>query len=130
MSMTTELIDRLRQHADLLKEMGFDPDGMVMNDYKEAADTIQLLSEKLHASQMERSSQYYNDGWIPVSERTPKIHQHVLLSLRSLDVVTGFRGATEPYFYCDGAEVCYVEPQNVLAWRPLPEPYKIKRIGR
>lgn len=62
--------------------------------------------------------------WIPVSEMVPEIHQHVLLSLRSLDIVTGFRGATEPYFYCDGAEGCYVEPQNVLAWQPLPEPYK------
>ena len=59
--------------------------------------------------------------WIPVSERLPEIHQDILLSLRSLDVEVGFMAETEPYFYCHGA---YIEPQNVLAWMPLPEPYK------
>lgn len=52
MSMITELIDRLRQHADTFAKSGFAVDGLV-NDYREAADTIQLLSEKLHASQTE-----------------------------------------------------------------------------
>ena len=59
--------------------------------------------------------------WISVSERLPDIHQDVLLSLRSLDIEVGFRAETEPYFYCHGD---YIEPQNVLAWMPLPEPYK------
>ena len=58
--------------------------------------------------------------WIPISERLPKIHQDVLLSLRSLDVEVGFKAETEPYFYHYG----YIDPQNVLAWMPLPEPYK------
>ena len=62
--------------------------------------------------------------WIPVSERLPEFHQGVLLSLRSLDVRTGFRAKVEPYFYCHGMDGCYIEPQNVLAWMPLPEPYK------
>lgn len=52
MSMTTELIKRLRQHADTFAKSGFAVDGLV-KDYREAADTIQLLSEKLHASQTE-----------------------------------------------------------------------------
>lgn len=65
--------------------------------------------------------------WIPVTERLPEIHQYVLLSLRSLDVEVGFRAETEPYFYCHGADGCYVEPQNVLAWQPLPEPYKAEK---
>lgn len=61
--------------------------------------------------------------WIPVSERLPEIQQDVLLSLRSLDVRVGFRSETEPYFYCNGN---YIEAQNVLAWMPLPNPYKIE----
>ena len=62
--------------------------------------------------------------WISVREKLPEIHQDVLLSLRSLDVKVGFRAKTEPYFYCHSADGCYIEPQNVLAWMPLPEPYE------
>lgn len=65
--------------------------------------------------------------WIPCSEELPKIHQDAILSLRSLDVVVGFKAKTEPYFYCQGADGgYYIEPQNVLAWRPRPKPYKIE----
>ena len=32
--------------------------------------------------------------WIPVGERLPKFGQDVLLSLRSLDIKTGFRAET------------------------------------
>lgn len=60
-----------------------------------AIDTIKTLSEKLHAESMERSSQYYNGGWIPCSERLP------------------------PRDFPDATGVV-VE----MAWRPLPEPYK------
>jgi len=67
--------------------------------------------------------------WIPVGERLPEIHQDVLLELRSGEMLTGFKAETEPYFYCHGVDGCYVEPQNVLAWQPLPEPYKPEKDG-
>lgn len=61
--------------------------------------------------------------WIPVNERLPEFGQDVLLSLRSLDIKTGFRAKSEPYFYCHDVDGCYIEPQNVLAWMSLPQPY-------
>lgn len=64
------------------------------------------------------------DKWIPISERLPEIHVDVILSLRSLDIEVGFRAETEPYFYCHCADSCYIDTQNVLAWMPLPDPYK------
>ena len=64
----------------------------------------------------------YNGGWIACSERLPDVEADVLLSLRSLDVHTGFMSNTEGYFYVDGEG--YVEFENVLAWQPLQEPFK------
>ena len=66
----------------------------------------------------------YNNGWIPCSERLPEVEADVLLSLRSLDVYTGFMANTEGYFYVEGEG--YVKLENVLAWQTLPEPYKPK----
>lgn len=60
--------------------------------------------------------------WIPCVERMPDIEEMVLLSLRSLDIYVGFRANTEGQFFVDGEG--YVKYENVLAWQPLPEPYK------
>ena len=62
------------------------------------------------------------NGWIACSVRLPEEEADVLLSLRSLDVYTGFRANAEGCFYIDGDG--YVEYENVIAWMPLPEPYK------
>ena len=66
----------------------------------------------------------YNGGWIPCSERLPDIEADVLLTLRSLDIYTGFRANTDGYFYVEGTDDCYVPFDNVIAWQPLPEPFK------
>lgn len=59
--------------------------------------------------------------WILRSERLPELEKDVLLSLRSLDVVTGYRSNRKGYFYTNGEG--YVTFENVIAWKPLPEPY-------
>ena len=69
-----------------------------------------------------RLAEEYNNGWIPCSERLPEVEADVLVSLRSLDVYTGFRANTEGCFYVEGEG--YVEFENVLAWKPMLEPYK------
>lgn len=42
------------------------------------------------------------NGWIPCSYMLPEEEADVLLSLRSLDVYTGFRANAEGCFYIDG----------------------------
>ena len=66
----------------------------------------------------------YNGGWIPCSERLPDISADVLLTLRSLDIHTGFRANTDGYFYVEGTDDGYIPFDNVIAWQQLPEPYK------
>lgn len=111
MSMITEFVKRLRKHADTFEKSGLSVDGIV-KDYRESADVIEELSAKLQSANMDRSSQYYNDGWIPVSERLPKEDGEYL--------VTTINGDVDIYeFHTWGAK-----SPKVIAWMPKPEPYK------
>lgn len=66
MSMISEQINTLKELAEL-QNIPYHK-----RIIKRAADTIESLSAKLAASNMERSEAYYNDGWIPVKERLPE----------------------------------------------------------
>lgn len=82
MSMITEQIERLKKYAQILEDTStnrVNADLMCVNAMREAADTIEELSAKLHAVNMERSSQYYYGGWIPCDERMPEERKSVLV---------------------------------------------------
>ena len=70
-----------------------------------------------------------NDGWIPVEERLPKAGEHVLVSFRS----AGFLPATAiisengRWSMLQGAKGFNDVTENVIAWGPLPEPYRPKK---
>ena len=67
----------------------------------------------------------YKDGWIPCSEKLPELRQDVLVTVK----YTGFMGM-HGYWIKTG----HMEAENdwwgdcaggeVIAWQPLPEPYK------
>ena len=72
---------------------------------------------------------HMNDGWIPVDERLPKAGEHVLVSFRS----AGFLPATAiisengRWSMLQGAKGFNDVTEDVIAWRPLPEPYRPER---
>jgi len=55
--------------------------------------------------------------WIPVTERLPKPFEHVLRTVKSI----GWNGTS--YIDVDLGTICPIDT-DVIAWRPLPEPYK------
>ena len=81
---------------------------------------------------------YMNDGWIPVEERLPmrtldeKINESYQNYLVFIDGVDGWDIDIAVYdFWNDKkwreAHDGYGEIENVIAWRPLPEPYRPER---
>ena len=81
---------------------------------------------------------HMNDGWIPVEERLPmrtfdeKINESYQNYLVFIDGVDGWDIDIAVYdFWNDKkwreAHDGYGEIENVIAWRPLPEPYRPER---
>lgn len=129
--MITEFVKRLRKHADTFEKSGLSVDGIV-KDYRESADVIEELSAKLQSANMERSSQYYNGDWIPVSERLPKIagvyrvtryYPNNVMNPNYLVGACCFDGSNT--WYNDNRinhERAYAD--NVIAWQENPEPFE------
>lgn len=65
---------------------------------------------------------HMNDGWIPVEERLPEDGTYLCTLAGELC------GIEEPFTGMCGIENgIWDEPDCVIAWRPLPEPYKPER---
>ena len=142
MSMISELVENLRDYAN--GSLQYFLPKYICESLNQAADTIEELSAKLSASQMARSSQYYNGGWVPCEERLPEEHDSCLAKwygtnrwnaetmwrkqsddvLVTMEFEDGTR-KTEKMNTHDGKWFydIYVVKFKVIAWRPLPEPY-------
>ena len=68
---------------------------------------------------------HMNDGWIPVDERLPEAEQeHVLACRRDGSIDTARYSPYSDRWYV--GSMCSVS-LDVIAWRPLPEPYRPER---
>ncbi len=82
-----------------------------------------------------RSHMLENDGWIPVEERLPEDCEEIVLVQVSGKMAENiwFDNAFELATYVNGEGWIlenYPECENpkVIAWQPLPEPYKPKKL--
>lgn len=126
MSMISEQVKELRKYAGFFKDDRID--GNLSPIFKNAADTIETLSTKLQAANMERSERYYGGGWIAISERLPTKEESIKNDNRFiLDDGNMRYGGLFDY-----EKKCFVkfdfwkglvEDKCVIAWQPLPERY-------
>ena len=126
MSLISKQIDELRAYAK-------DRKGELAKLITDAADTIEMLSAKLHASQMERSSQYYHGGWIPCQERLPEENGLYLVTVntpnrqvRIYEYAPWEMSEERKYWINDCDNHSHVFNNFVKAWMPLPEPARLE----
>lgn len=116
MSMISEQVADLREKAQIFEDSGCATNGIVKT-FREAADTIEELSAKLADVNMERSTAYYNDGWIPCSMLPPrgkKVLIHMAEDFYDTAWFDGYNFRTKEFF---------TTVENVIAWKYI-EPYK------
>lgn len=125
MSMTTELIKEIRSCVEYIDAVSAEEINTpeVTKTLQKAADAIEELSAKLHASQMERSSQYYHGGWIPCEERLPEDRDNVVVTCFVHEKWCAATGYHNGFNWVVSAYNRVWDDLDVLAWRPLPKPY-------
>lgn len=68
----------------------------------------------------------YDSGWIPCSERLPEDCVMCLVTLDNGDVCLGvYRNDDGEWLSrMSQGQIWYTSSNNIIAWMPLPEPYK------
>ena len=127
MSMVGELVKTLRDRSfRFAHDIYFKP--TTKDLLSQAADTIEELSAKVARQNMERSSQYYGGGWIPVEDGLPEDGEEVLVwyeYFRYGDYNRMFQTYGIGYEYNGywGGDV-YGYRARCIAWQPLPPAFE------
>ena len=107
-----------------------------MKAYEDALNEDGVSEEFLEDCR--RTAQKYkkdNDGWIPVQERLPEEKKSVLVQWEKYDRHLNVTLTYLDVMWLDDADEKVFETINgvpngkVIAWRPLPEPYRPERSG-
>ena len=129
----SEQVKELRKYAGFFKNDRID--GNLSPIFRNAADTIESLSAKLEAANMEKSDRYYGGGWILSKDRLPTKEEcgnyrgHFLVTVYASELktlcmeyeYTTIRGkGVGKWTWCDRANI----PWEVIAWKKFPEPYR------
>ena len=85
---------------------------------KKSFEFIQKYVEKLQSV----TPQPKTGHWIPVSERLPEGGIEVLLCDTKGIIYCSYKSAYDDYYYYD--ECGNIIENDIIAWMPLPEPYK------
>lgn len=121
MSLISEQIKELRRAGDVRIYTGEICIPEMSNLFNQAADTIESLSAKLQAENMDRSAEDCG-GWILCEDRLPQKHIDVLVSFDDGDPVIAWYSEVNKHWKNSSTD--NVITADVIAWQPLPEPYR------
>lgn len=121
-----KILEEIKESFERNKEFDLNSDGTLNRCVVDARITYAEIRDIIR--------KHMNDGWIPVEERLPEVDAGTEETIEDDDCpeyIVTIRGASESTvlkYSPDGAwfdENGYV--YDVIAWRPLPEPYRPER---
>lgn len=123
MSMISEQVKELREYSELCLQ--YCNEKRAKELLKEAADTIEALSAKLAAANMERSDRYYGGGWIACEDRMPEEHKLYDITFENSVGIHSDSAIYNPYLkrWLWDADKTELVENKVLAWAEKREPY-------
>ncbi len=110
--MSDDLISR-KQTVEMLRKYA---ESKFANDEVELANGILKAANYIENDNIPTA---YDVEWIPASERLPDIAKEVLVTYQNGDIAVDFIHSDCGWFWEDKEEA-----GEVIAWRPLPKPYK------
>ena len=115
----------LEEIKDELKDIYLDiANNYNISDLQYDGDKVTCLASKFRCDAGKRIEniirKHMNDGWIPVEERLPEDEEMVLVTCQTK---SGRRSMNKAW-YGDGFWHGTGSMSGVIAWHPLPEPYR------
>lgn len=87
----------------------------------------ELLSEMYDSvSKQIRDDNPQKIEWISVSERLPKTDEYVLIT-DGITIYIGWIDSLDNKWRADSEDSYFINEVDVIAWMPLPEPYKVEK---
>lgn len=125
-----KILEEIDAHAIEFEIFGTSDDYISVGWVK---DIIRKHLSRENSTEIKRSSRD-NDGWIPVEERLPEISRtpeeddecpEFNVTIRRAEEATTLKYSPADDTWFDDNGYVY----DVIAWRPLPEPYRPERSG-
>lgn len=119
MSIISEQIKQLKEEAKYLEK---DQEKRLASILRQAADTIEALSTKLAAENMERSDRYCGGGWIAVDENNLPQGEVLGCNAKGGMAVGKIKKVREGDIRV--ADFLGGGLMDCIAYMPLPDPYR------